>query len=81
MAAPTLPDLDQLLLKTVKLHDRAATLETRLARLQDRQSAFPSELSERTIAQLTVELTENRAADDWIRAQLLPIMRTPERRA
>lgn len=81
MAAPALTDFDGLLLKAVKLQDRAATLEKRLARLQDRQAAFPSELSERTIAQLTVELAENRAADEWIRAQLLPIMRAPERRA
>ncbi len=77
MAAPALPDFDQLLLQAVKLQDRAATLETRLARMQDRQAAFPSELSARTIAQQTVELAENRAAHDWIRAQLLPLMRTP----
>ncbi len=76
MAASALPDFDELLLRAVKLQQRAATLETRLARVQDRQAAFPSELSGRTIFTLSTELAENREASDWIRAQLLPLMRT-----
>ncbi len=81
MAAPALPDLDDLLLQLVRLERLEGDIERRLARAHDRNAAFPNEVSGRHVATLSAQLLEMRNAMDAIRAQLVPIMRAPERRA
>ncbi len=76
MAAPALPDFDELALELVHLEHRVRDVERRLVKAQDRQTAFPNVVTERHVASLTAELAQTRAAMDAIRAQLVPIMRT-----
>jgi signal transduction histidine kinase len=79
MAAPALPDFDQLMLRLVQLEHLERETERRLIKAQDRNSAFPNEVSGRLVATLTTEQHELRTEMDSIRAQLVPIMRTPSR--
>ena len=76
MAAPHLPDYDQLLLELVQLERREPEVARRLTRAQDRNTAFPNEVTGRHVETLSAELDELRAAIAQLRAQLVPIMRT-----
>jgi hypothetical protein len=78
MAAPVILDYDELLLRAVKLQREEAVLERRLAKAEDRNSAFPNEMSQRRVNALASELALTRAASDWIRTQFVPVMRTAD---
>ena len=76
MAAPNLPDYDKMLLDLVHFEQREPEVARRLTRAQDRNTAFPNEVTARHVATLSAELGELRAAIVQLRAQLVPIMRT-----
>ena len=75
MAAPHLPDYDQLLVELVQLEQHEPELARRLERVQDRNTAFPNEVTARHVSTLSAELAELRTSILELRAQLVPIMR------
>lgn len=75
MAAPHLPDYDRLLLELVELEQQEPELARRLERVQDRNTAFPNEVTARHVTTLSAELAGLRTSILELRAQLVPIMR------
>lgn len=77
MAAPALPDLDELALRHVRLRRRETEVGRRLVKAHDRHATFPSELTRRRVDELEQDLAGLRRELESIRARLLPIMRRP----
>jgi hypothetical protein len=77
MAVHKLPDIDSLAVRVIELEDQEAEIERRLVKLMDRHSQYPNEVTERQIADLQKQHLETRRELNTVRAQLVPIMRTP----
>jgi hypothetical protein len=77
MAVHDLPDFDALAVRVVELEDQEAEIERRLVKLMDRHGQYPNEVTERQIGDLQKQHLETRRELNTVRAQLVPIMRTP----
>ncbi len=77
MAVHKLPDFDALAVRVIELEDQEAEIERRLVKLMDRHGQYPNEVTERQISELQRQHLETRRELNTVRAQLVPIMRTP----
>jgi predicted nucleic acid-binding Zn-ribbon protein len=78
MAAPDLPDFDELAVELVQLRHREQSLARALEREQERHVAFGSEYSQRKLEALRAELEPLRAEIAVLEDQLRPVLRRRE---
>jgi hypothetical protein len=73
MAAPALPDLQDVMFHLLQLERRETGLVAILAKAEARHATFPNVISERQIAAMSAELVLVKATLDGLRAQLVPL--------
>ena len=78
MAAPELPDFDELALRLVQLRRRENDLSRRLHLEQERHTTFGSAYAAKAIETLRAELEPIQAEIASLEEQLRPVLRRPE---
>jgi predicted nucleic acid-binding Zn-ribbon protein len=78
MAAPDLPDFDELAVELVQLRHREQSLARTLEREQERHVAFGSDYSRRKLDAIRTEIEPLRAEIAALEDQLRPVLRRRE---